>query len=129
MKRLIGILIMVAFLIAICIGEELMVGSSVSRVKEYCQSLYSLANQSETVDTAQIISLTNTTVEFWKKQEHNLCFFINYKDMSEMSNELIRMLSYAKDNVKDEYIASLSLVLYYCETFDHITGFNFQNIF
>ena len=129
MRRIIGILIMVVFLVVVCIGEEIMVGTSVSKVKENCQKLYTLARESGSVDTDEIILLTTKTVDYWKKQEHDLCFFINYKDMSEMSNELIRVLSYAKDNIKEEFIASLSLVLYYCETFDHITGFNFQNIF
>lgn len=129
MKKALIMVIIVAILVAICVGEEIMVSNSVNTVKENCQALYNIASNGDNVNTEEIISLSNKTVEFWKKREHELCFYINYKDMGEMTNELIRVQSYAKENIKEEFITSLSLVIYYCNTFDHITGFNFQNIF
>ena len=48
--------------------------------------------------------------------------------MHEMGNELNRVNSYAEDNIKEEFIASLNLVIYYSETFHHIMGVSFQNI-
>lgn len=129
MKRIIGIICISLFLFGICLSEELLVSSSLNQVTKDSEYLYNLANQGDSVNSTEIITKTKSLKEYWAKREHLLCFFINYKDMSEMSNEITRMLSYAQENIKEEYIASLSLVLYYCETFDHITGFNFQNIF
>lgn len=129
MKRIIGIICICLFLFGICVAEEILVSSSLNLVTKESEYLYTLANQSDSVNTQEIITKTKNLKDYWAKREHLLCFFINYKDMSEMSNEITRMLSYAQENIKEEYIASLSLVLYYCETFDHITGFNFQNIF
>ena len=128
MKK-IGILIAVLILVFICVAESNVVDSTVSNVQQICNDLYSQTKNLENINTTQIINQTQRLNNYWAQQEHLLCFFINYKDMSEMSNEMVRMESYAKDNVRDEFMASLRLVLYYCETFDHITGFSLQNIF
>ncbi len=129
MKRPIGILIVLLFLVGICVAEELIVSNAIGNVKKISDNLYKLSATAENVNTEEIITKTDNLLKYWKGQEVILCFFINYKDMSEMSNELVRMTSYAKDNIKEEYVASLSLLLYYCDTFDHITGFSLQNIF
>lgn len=129
MKRPIGIIIILLVLVGLCIGEEMLVGSTISHMQDVSNTLYSLSATAEFVNTEEIITTTDNLLEYWKEKEATLCFFINYKDMSEMSNELVRMTSYAKDNIKEEYVASLRLLLYYCDTFDHITGFSLQNIF
>ena len=129
MKRIIGISIIVLFLIAICISEEVIVNSTLKRIENMGNELQILATNLETINTENVIKKTEKLRSFWKEQELILCFFINYKDMSEMSNEIVRMDSYAKSNIKEEYLASLNLVLYYCESFNHITGLNLQNIF
>lgn len=129
MKKSIGIIIVVLVLIALCVSESLMVNNTISHMREISENLYNLSATAENVNTEEIITKTDALLEYWKEKEAMLCFFINYKDMSEMSNELVRMTSYAKDNIKEEYVASLNLLLYYCDTFDHITGFSINNIF
>ena len=129
MKKIFGIIIVVLILIGICVSEEILVNNTVSHMKEVSSYLYNLSASAQNVNTEEIITKTDNLLDYWKQKESTLCFFINYKDMSEMSNELVRMTSYAKDNIKEEYVASLTLLLYYCDTFDHITGFSFNNIF
>ena len=129
MKKLFGVILVVLSLVAICICEQLMVDTSINYLNEQSLVLYNLSTNTENVNTEEIIEKTYQLKDYWKEKESMLCFFINYKDMSEMSNEIVRMTSYAQDNIKEEYLASLRLVLYYCETFDHITGFCFNNIF
>ena len=129
MKKLFGVILVVLSLVAICICEQLMVDTSINYLNEQSLVLYNLSTNTENVNTEEIIEKTYQLKDYWKEKESMLCFFINYKDMSEMSNEIVRMTSYAQDNIKEEYLASLRLVLYYCETFDHITGFSFNNIF
>lgn len=129
MKRILGILIIVVFLFGVCLMEELLVTNSLNKIKEDSNYLYNLASATEDVNTTEIITLTFNMQEYWIKREHLLCYFINYKDMGEMSNEIVRMTSYCQSNIKEEYVASLQLLIYYCETFNHITGLNLQNIF
>ena len=129
MKRNLGIIFIILALIAICLTEELLVSSSLKKIKNESNYLYNLSTALENVNIEEIITKTNNIYEYWKKREMTLCFFINYKDMGEMSNEIVKMVSYAKNNIKEEYTTSLLLLIYYCETFNHITGINIQNIF
>lgn len=129
MKRIIGIIIITVFLVAICTLEEILINSTLNEVKQYSKTLYELSQKSDTVATEEIISLTNELNDYWLEREPILCFFINYKDVGEMGNEITRMKSYTLSDIKEEFDASLTLVLYYCETFNHITGLSVQNIF
>lgn len=129
MKRCIWIFIICAILTSICTAEQLMVNGTLKRLNEYSNNLYLLSTESESVNTEDIYNLSKELSDYWNKQEHMLCFFINYKDMNEMSNEIIKIVSYSKNNIKEEFTTSLALLQYYCDTFDHITGFNLQNIF
>ncbi len=129
MKRLIGILIISLALITACIFEELYVSKTIKDIKTKGTELMSLASGQKDINTEEIISISSRMAEEWKHKEPILCYLINYKDMSEMSNEIVRLNSYCQSNIKEEFVASLELVLYYCDTFNHITGFNLQNIF
>lgn len=129
MKRNLGIIFIILALITICLTEELLVSNSLKKIKNESDYLYNLSANLENVNTEEIIIKTDAIYNYWKKQEMLLCFFINYKDMGEMSNEIVKMVSYAKNNIKEEYTTSLLLLKYYCETFNHITGINIQNIF
>ena len=129
MKRIIGIITIIALLFTICLMEELLVSSSLKKIKADSKYLYTTSLKAEDVSKQEIYDKTMALQNFWKKREVVLCFYINYKDMSEMSNELVKMVSYSQSNIKEEYLASLQLLMYYCETFNHITGLNLQNIF
>ena len=128
MKRSIWIIIIGLCLTAICILEELLVANTLTQVNQMGQQLLSLSETSEDVNTEEIYNISLELGDFWMSRELLLCFFINYKDMNEMSNEIVKMISYSKNNIKEEFTTSLALLLYYCETFNHITGFNIQNI-
>lgn len=128
MKRLIGIIIIVVFLVGICVLEEVLINSTLKNVENMGKNLSTLSEQSETVATPEIIELSNNLYNYWMDNEPMLCFFINYKDMGEMGNEINRLRSYSIGDIKEEFDASLNLILYYCETFNHITGFSVQNI-
>lgn len=129
MKRLIGILIIAFSLICACVFEELYVSKTIKAIKITSTKLMSLADEQKDVNTQEIINLANNMTNEWKQKEPVLCYFINYKDMGEMSNEIVRLNTYCQSNIKEEFVASLELVLYYCETFNHVTGFSLQNIF
>ena len=128
MKRNICIFFIVIFLFAICTLEQILVHNTLTKLKELSQSLYEIALSSEDVNTQAIFTQTNNLNDFWQKNENYLCFFINHKDMQEMGNELIKMISYSKSNIKEEYLTSLELVRYYCNTFNHIMGLSLQNL-
>ena len=77
MKRIIGILSIVVILIAICLTEELLVADALNKIKKDSDYLYSLSTNSDSVNTEEILKLTEELQDFWKKREMVLCFFIN----------------------------------------------------
>ena len=129
MVRIFGVIFISIFLISVCISEELLVSDTLSKIENITETLQIYASKSENVNSLEIISTTKELNEYWQNRENILCFFINYKDMSETSNEIIKMISYAENNIKEEYTTSLALVKYYCDTFDYVTRFRFKNIF
>lgn len=128
MKKGLWLLVLTLCLITICVLEEALVNTTLKKVSQISQTLYDLSERSEDVDTQEIYNLSVELKDYWRDKELLLCFYINYKDMNEMGNEIIKMVSYSKNNIKEEFTTSLYLLIYYCETFNHLTGFNLQNI-
>ena len=129
MKKLLCIMIITAFLVGCCITEEILVKKTLAEIGKQGNDLYVYALEQENVNTDEILAQTRELNQFWLKYEDALCVFVNHKDMHEMGNELIKMISYAKNNIKEEYLTSLELVIYYSSTFHHIMGVSFENIF
>lgn len=129
MKRLICIIIISIFLIGCCTAEEILVKSTLAEIQERGTNLYVFVEDLDNLNTEDVLEKTRELNQFWLKYEDALCFFVNHKDMHEMGNELIKMISYAKNNVKEEYTTSLELVIYYSSTFHHIMGVSLENIF
>ena len=129
MKRVFCIIVISIFLIGACITEEILVKNTLSQINDMGNELLLLAQTETNLNNDLILDKTRNLNEFWLKYEDALCFFVNHKDMHEMGNEIIKMISYAKNNIKEEYTTSLELVIYYSNTFHHIMGVSLENIF
>ena len=129
MKRLVSIIIICLFLIGICTFEEILVNTTLDKLHNKSTYMYELYQKSDSANTKELIELTQDLNDYWTKRENALCFFINHKDMHEMGNEITRLISYSKFNLKEEFEASLLLIIYYSEEFHHIMGVSVENIF
>lgn len=129
MKRLVCIIIISIFLIGCCTTEEILVKNTLAEIQLRGTDLYVFVQDLNNLNTEDVLSRTRELNQFWLKYEDALCFFVNHKDMHEMGNELVKMISYAKNNIKEEYTTSLELVIYYSSTFHHIMGVSLENIF
>lgn len=128
MRRPLCIAIIVAFLVAICTLEQILVSSTLTELKQKSQELFLLAPDYEDISSSKIYDLTLELKDYWNKRESLICFFVNHKDMQSMGDELTRMETYCKLNNYDEFSTSLSLVVYYTEEFNHIMGLSLQNL-
>ena len=129
MKRLLCIIIISVFLVGVCVTEEILVKRTLFEINQKGTSLLVYVQNLTDLNTEDVLSKTRELNSFWLKYEDALCFFVNHKDMHEMGNELVKMISYAKNNIKEEYTTSLELVIYYSSTFHHIMGVSLENIF
>ncbi len=129
MKKLVCIIIISIFLVGACITEEILVRKTLTEVNKKGNELFEIASNLDNLNTEQLLQKTRELNEFWIEHEDALCFFVNHKDMIEMGNEIIKMVSYAKNNIKEEYTTSLELVLYFSSQYNHIMGVSLENIF
>ena len=129
MKRLVGIIFIAIFLIGVCVTEEILVKNTLAEMNKQGNSLFEYVTALDNINTEEVLNKTRELNTYWLKYEDALCFFVNHKDMHEMGNELIKMISYAKNNIKEEYTTSLELVISYSNNFHHIMGVSLENIF
>lgn len=129
MKRLFGIIIICLILIGLCVADEILVEGTLHQIKNTGNKIYAYAQQLDSVNNEELISQTNELLEFWNSRESILSFFTNHKDIREMGIELTKVIAYAKQNIREEFNASLELVIYYTDSFHQVMGISFQNIF
>lgn len=129
MKRVFCIIVISLFLIGACVIEEILVKNTLEQINQMGNELLLLTQSETNLNNDLILNKTRNLNEFWLKYEDALCFFVNHKDMHEMGNEIVKMISYAKNNIKEEYTTSLELVIYYSDTFHHIMKISLKNIF
>jgi len=129
MKKLVSVICIAVFLVAICIVEEVLAKNTLITINKMGNELYEYSITKEDVSTQEIIDKSQDLQKYWEEKEDFLCFFVNHKDMHEMGNEILKMISYSKNNIKEEFLTSLELVIYYSSTFHHLMGVSLQNIF
>lgn len=129
MKKLLSIILISIFLISLCIIEEVLVKDTLLTINKMGNEIYNISVQKQAINTDEILQMSQDLQKFWEKKEDLLCFFVNHKDMHEMGNEILKMISYSKNNIKEEFLTSLELVIYYSSTFRHLMGVSIQNIF
>lgn len=129
MKRLFWIILIVIVLIGICVADEMLVNDTLHQIKTTGNQLHAFAQQLDSVNNQELISQSKDLLEFWNSREVILSFTSNHKDIREMGLELTKMITYAKQDIKEEFFTSLELVIYYTDSFRQVIGLSFQNIF
>ena len=117
MKKIIGIIISVFALVFICLAESLTVENTISNIRKSCNNLYTLANSIENIDTSEIITKTDSLNKYWADREHILCFFINYKDIEKISENILLLLG--MNNMQMDEIDSLIVYASFEESIEH----------
>lgn len=129
MKRLFGIIIIILFLVGLCIADERLVDGTLHQIKLTGNQIYAYAQQLDSVNNEELISQAEDLLEYWSSRESILSFFTNHKDIREMGIELTKVIAYAKQDIREEFNASMELVIYYTDSFHQVMGVSMQNIF
>ena len=88
MKRIIGILAIVVFLFVICLVEELLVSSSLDKIKQDSKYLYNISIDAEKVNSEEIYNKTLELQTFWKEKEVQLSKLKAHVDKSSVCSDL-----------------------------------------
>lgn len=128
MKRLFGIIFICLFLIGLCIADEIIVENTLHQIQDTGEQIYEYSKQLDSVSDERLLNKVNDLLNFWDTREVALSFFTNHKDIRDMGIELTKCISYAKQDNREEFNASIELVIYYTNSFHQVMGVSFQNI-
>lgn len=129
MKKAIHISIIILFLVAICLTEQLLYKKYFNETSKKVENLRVIAETSTDINTQEIIDLTNDLENYWTKKESVLCTFINHKDIEDIGVEINKLKSAIKENEKQIFVESINLISFFLESYEHMIGINAQNIF
>lgn len=129
MKKAIHISIIILFLVAICLTEQLLYQKYFDETTKKVENLRVIAETSTDINTQEIIDLTNDLEDYWTKKESVLCTFINHKDIEDIGVEISKLKSAIKENEKQIFVESINLISFFLESYEHMIGINAQNIF
>lgn len=129
MKKAIHISIIILFLVAICLTEQLLYKKYFNETSKKVENLRVVAETSTDINTQEIIDLTNDLENYWTKKESVLCTFINHKDIEDIGVEINKLKSAIKENEKQIFVESINLISFFLESYEHMIGINAQNIF
>lgn len=120
--------IIILLLVGICLAEEFVVSSSLRDIQSRCMQLELLIDDSETLKTTEIV-LAIDNLEFqWRKDESNLCFMVNHKNIQEIGQEIAKIKEYVASDDVDATRVSLYSIKFYCHSYLHFMGANLHNV-
>ena len=129
MKKALAIIVISIFLVSMCVLEEILVKTTLDKISTDANEIYTQSQTSDNLNSDIILKKCETLQNFWEEKEDMLCFFVNHKDMQDMGNQLVNLIAYAKNNSKEDFTSSISLIIYYTTSYHHLMGVSLQNIF
>lgn len=128
-NRYIYILIIVVILIAVCIWEQLMVSNYLSNMQIKVENVITFVEGVEDINTTEIYELVEDLETTWDSYQTALCYTVNLKDVEDIGIEITKMKVYIVENSVTDFNASLSLLLFYIDSYYNLMGISLQNIF
>ncbi len=127
MKRLVGIIISLAFIIAVSTTEIVLSDKYIAEIMELSEEIAQTTTRDNFM-SEQNIKKVQELDELWTHHENILCLMTNHNNIDDVGQYITRMLSSQRDQDYECFVSSLDLVIYYVEGYDHIFGITVQNL-
>lgn len=127
MKRLIGIIFSLIFIIAVSVIEIVLSEKYINEIIVLSTSIAQTVTR-ETFFDQQHIDEVAKLEEAWTHHENILCFMTNHNNIDEVGEYIIKMRTSQRDKDYEEFLSSLDLVIFYANGYKHIFGVNIQNV-
>lgn len=116
------------FLIAISVIEDSVVSNSLKMAMDDCLYIEKISDENEDLRTMDIALAVSDLESDWKKNESNMCYLVNHKNIQEIGLEISKLKVYQKENDTKEFRASLEAIKLYSEGYLHFMGANLHNV-
>ena len=127
MKRLIGIIFSLLFIIAVSTTEIILSEKYIGEVLELSMSIAESATR-ETYCNQNHIEEVTKLEEVWRHHENILCLMTNHNNIDEVGEYITKMRTSQRDHDYECFASSLDLVIFYVKGYQHIFGINLQNL-
>ncbi len=126
-KRLIGIYVALAFILAIITAEIIV---SNKYLDEIINSANEIAEQANFLNfnNLEIVNKVNDLDKMWDHHENLLCMITHHNNIEDIGHELTVVKTSQKNDNFDNFINSLNLVIYYAKGYKHVFGINLENL-
>ena len=120
--------IIILFLIASCILEEVMVSSSLRQTQKDCFMIDASVERLESVKNMEVALMVDNLEYDWKKNESNMCYLVNHKSIQEIGQEIAKLKLYIASDDVDNFKVSIEVIKFYCHSYLHFMGANIHNV-
>lgn len=128
MKRLIGIFIIIILLAILSVGEEIIVNTTTKTLQESSYSLEDLVkNNKAQLNTPQINTAFTDLDKFWDKQEHILCYIVNFEKIKPINESLHKLDGAIKENDYSVALENIKTLQNYSQNMHYVMGASITN--
>ncbi len=126
--HIINLLLIVAFLVVICVTEELIVSNSLKDIQDRCLMIEQIVERDETLKTMNLVLAVDNLDDNWNKDESKLCFMVHHKNIQEIGQEIAKIKQYIASDDIDAFRVSIESIKMYCHGYLHFMGANLHNV-
>lgn len=126
--HIINFILIFLLLAGICVAEELLVSNSLRDIQSRTMNIEVLIDQQDTLKNTDIVLAIDNLEYNWTKDESNLCFMVNHKNVQEIGQEIAKLKQYVASDDIDGARVSLYSIKFYCHSYLHFMGANLHNV-
>ena len=127
MKRLICVLLTLAFLIGISTYEVINIRKITTKLDSEIKNLVDVYDNNRT-DITIIYDNVRSVKDWWDSIEDAICLMFNHKDLNYISDSLTKLTTYTKENDFDNAFAEVNLLKEFTNKCQHFMEFNIHNV-
>ncbi len=129
MKKLIGVLIIIALLITGGILEEIFINKTTDKLVYHSSNLETLfKDNQENINIPEINEEFSKLKIFWDETEDVLCYITNFEKIRTLDENITKLESAIKYNDFSVASENLALIKNYKEVLHYVIGTNIDNV-
>ncbi|MEG1500254.1 MAG: DUF4363 family protein [Clostridia bacterium] len=125
--RIFWITLATIFIVLATICESIVCKTFLSETKKQIEYISEISTSSNFKDE-NISILINNLDNDWKNRESILCVLVNHKDIEEIGERICELKTSCLNDDFDAFVQSTKLIIFYCDSFQHLFGFTIENI-
>lgn len=129
MKKIIAIVIMLAFVLGIGIYEEVFLKDTTKKLYTYTDELHaSIESDEENINREENKQLFIKLRDFWLDAEKTLCLLVNYENVKCITEAIAKLEISINENDLSVTHENINALKYYSRIMKNVYGFSWQNI-